>query len=151
MPAVGYLYQKPYDTYTIDQFIACQSDEEVCYNNLSFIDTVHYPDIGTEMHYNTYNVISDYIDELRDEYSVIVVLSDNELDKYIYRPKLLCHDIYGNGELAFIILSLNDICSTKEFTKNKLLMPRKSVMKEISKYLFNANRMAISKYNNKNS
>ena len=33
-----YDYQKPESTYTLDQFIACQSDISFCYNNLSFID-----------------------------------------------------------------------------------------------------------------
>ena len=40
MGAATYLYDylKPEETYTIDQFIECQSDNEACYNNLSFID-----------------------------------------------------------------------------------------------------------------
>jgi len=145
-----FLYQKAYNTYTIEQFISCQSDTEMCYNNTSFIDNVKYPELGLSINYNTYNVLSDYIDEIRSDYCVQVILSDDELEKYIYRPKLLCHDIYGNGELAFIILLTNDICSVKQFTKKKLLMPRKVIMSELCKYLFNSDRNAIIKYNQKN-
>ena len=29
----SYNYQKPESTYTLDQFIACQSDTNFCYNN----------------------------------------------------------------------------------------------------------------------
>ena len=37
MAGLEYTYAKPYNTYTLEQFIACQSDTSVCYNNLSFI------------------------------------------------------------------------------------------------------------------
>lgn len=138
-----YNYQQPQYTYTLEQFAACQSSETMSYHNLSFVDT------HDSIKFDTYNVLSDYIDELRDEYSVSVTLTDDELDQYKYRPKLLCHRIYGNGELAFIILLINDMCSVKDFTKKKLLMPRKQTMQNLVRYLFNANREAIQTYNNK--
>lgn len=144
MASTSYEYQKAYNTYTLDQYIACQSDNITCYNNLSFIDRIN------NIRYATYNVVSDYIDELRDEYCVKVVLTDNELNKYKYRPKLLCHDVYANGELAFIILLINDMCSVKEFTSATLLMPKKDVMTEVTKHLMNANRSSISEYNYQN-
>lgn len=135
---------KPHLTYTIEQFIQCQSDEIVCYNNLSFID--QYDGIK----FNTYNVLSDYIDEIREEYCKTVVLDKDQMIKYMYRPKLLCYDIYGNGELAFIILIINDMCSVKDFNKNTLLMPTKDNMAEITKYIYNASKEAIDIYNEKN-
>ena len=51
MGAATYLYDylKPEETYTIDQFIECQSDNEACYNNLSFIDQYN------GIKFNTYN------------------------------------------------------------------------------------------------
>lgn len=144
MPVLSYEYQKPTQTYTIDQFISCQSDSNVNYCNLSFIDRVG------RMRYTAANVISDYIDELRDEYCVTVELTDDELNKYSKRPKLLCHRIYGNGELFPIILIINDMWSIKQFTKKKLLMPTKIVMADICKRMLNANRAAIQKYNSIN-
>ena len=144
MASTSYEYQKPQYTYTLDQYIACQSDSNVCYNNLSFIDRIN------NIRYNTHNVTSDYIDELREEYCVRVALSDAQFEIYKYRPKLLCYDIYGNTELAFIILIINDICSTKEFTKKVLLMPKRATMTQITKSLMNSNKEAIKIYNSKN-
>ena len=141
----SYDYQKAYNTYTLDQYIACQSDTAVCYANLSFSD------IRDNIKYASYNVVSDYIDELRDEYCVTVTLSDEEADTYKYKPKLLCHNLYGNGELAFLILFINDMCSIKDFTKHKLLLPRKNTMIQLVKYLYNANKQSIDRYNAKNN
>ena len=59
MNNILYNYNKPQNTYTIDQFIQCQSDTNVCYNNLSFIDQ------RNSSNYNTYNLLSDYSVEFR--------------------------------------------------------------------------------------
>lgn len=139
-----YNFQKPYNTYTLDQFIACQSDSSICYNNLSFID--QYANIQ----FNTYNVLSDYVDEIRDNYCLPIELNDKQMVKYKYRPKLLCNDVYNDGELFFIILIINDMYTIKDFTKKKLLMPTKNNMNEIIKRMYNSNKQAISIYNEKN-
>ena len=70
--------------------------------------------------------------------------------KYIYKPKLLCYDIYGNGELAFIIMEINDMCNVKDFTKDLLLMPTKENMKLITKRIYNSDKNDIEIYNEKN-
>lgn len=139
-----YDYQKPEYTYTLDQFISCQSDSNFCYNNLSFIDQID------NIKYNTYNVVSDYIDELVEQYCVDVELTDDQAAKYKYRPKLLAYDIYGAQELYYIILIINDICSIKEFTKHKLKLPTKDNMTELCKAIMNSNRSDIQKYNANN-
>ena len=139
-----YDYQKPEKTWTLDQFIACQSDTAFCYNNLSFIDQID------NIKYSTYNVVSDYIDEMRDKYTTEIELTDEELTKYKYRPKLLCYDIYGAQELYYIILIINDICSIKEFTKKKIKLPTRDNMVELTKAIMNSNRADIQKYNDAN-
>ena len=60
MPAVNYIYSKPSETFTINQFIACQSDYEASYYNFSFIDTINYDYMNETIHYAAYNIISDY-------------------------------------------------------------------------------------------
>lgn len=140
-----YNYLKPENTYTLDQFIACQSDEAFCYNNLSFIDEIDNID------YCAYNVASDYIDELKENYCVNVVLSDEEMIKYRYRPKLLCYDVYGSQELYYIILIINDICSVKQFDKHNLVLPTKENMTEICKAILNSNKSDIAIYNAANT
>lgn len=144
MNNILYNYNKPQNTYTIDQFIQCQSDTNVCYNNLSFIDQ------RNSIKYNTYNVLSDYLDEIRENYCLKIKLDKDNMFKYKYRPKLLCYDIYGDGELAFIIMIINDICDVKEFTKDTLLMPTIENMQLITKRLYNANKNDIEVYNEKN-
>ena len=136
---------KPQETYTIDQFIQCQSDEEINYHNFSYIDK--YGNIE----YSTYNILSDYIEELRDDYGKLIILDKDQLVKYEYNPKLLCYDIYGNGELAFIILLLNDMCNIKEFNKNKIIMLTKADMANITKWIYNSNKKAMEIYNEKNN
>lgn len=144
MNNILYNYNKPQNTYTIDQFIQCQSDTNVCYNNLSFIDQ------RNSIKYNTYNVLSDYLDEIKENYCLKIKLDKDNMFKYKYRPKLLCYDIYGEGELAFIIMIINDICDVKEFTKDTLLMPTIENMQLITKRLYNANKNDIEVYNEKN-
>lgn len=146
MGATTYLYDyiKSEDTYTLDQYIECQSDDNACYNNLSFIDE------HDGIRFNTYNVLSDYIDEIRENYCMTIKLNTDQLFKYMYKPKLLCHDIYGNGELAFIIMEINDICNIKEFTKDTLLMPTKDNMNLITSRIFNSDKDDIKIYNEKN-
>lgn len=136
-----YDYQKPEYTYTLDQFISCQSDSNFCYNNLSFIDQID------NIKYNTYNVVSDYIDELVEQYCVDVELTDDQLAKYKYRPKLLAYDVYGAQELYYVILLINDMCSIKEFVKHRLKLPTKNNMVELCKSIMNSNRRDIQKYN----
>ena len=46
-----YDYQKPENTYTLEQFISCQSDSNFCYNNLSFIDQID------NIKYNVYHIL----------------------------------------------------------------------------------------------
>lgn len=146
MAAVSYEYQKPQNTYTIEQYINCQSDTLMCYYNSSFVDKVG------NVTYSSHNVVSDYLDELRsDNYCVLVELSDEQLAKYMYRPKLLCYDIYGNTELHFIILLINDMYSCKQFNKKKLLMPTQDMMKEIANKILNSNRAAIQTYAKNNA
>ena len=144
MNNILYNYNKPQNTYTIDQFIQCQSDTNVCYNNLSFIDQ------RNSIKYNTYNVLSDYLDEIRENYCLKIKLDKDNMFKYKYRPKLLCYDIYGDGELAFIIMIINDICDVKEFTKDTLLMPTKDNMNLITSRIFNSDKDDIEIYNEKN-
>ena len=141
----SYSYQQAATTYTLDDFIACQSDTMICYNNLSFID--YNEDYNIE--FATWNVYNDCIEEIKAMCKTIV-LSDDQLAKYIYKPKLLCYDIYSNGELYFLILGINDMYSIKQFKKKTLLMPTKTDMSSITKQLYNSNKVALQEYANTN-
>lgn len=133
----------PQNTSTIEEFINSGSGITITYYNLSFNDMLSN---GTVV--SVHNVISDYLDELKDA-AVYVSLNQDQQFKYMYKPKLLCSDLYGNPELYFIILLLNDMADVKEFTKPVIRMLNKTSMSELLTLIYNAEKQAISNYNNK--
>jgi len=131
----------PQDTTTIEEFVESGSDITITYPNLSFTDMMTN---GTWV--SVHNVISDYIDELRNA-CVNVSLTAEQQFMYFYKPKLLCYDMYGNPELYFIILLINDIADVKEFTNPVVKMLRKSHMSQLLTLIYNAEKQAIENYN----
>ena len=132
----------PQNTTTIEEFVASGSNISISYQHLSFLRTL---DNGTSL--SLLNVISDYIEEIRNA-CVNVSLDQAQQFKYFYKPKLLCYDIYGNPELYYIILLINDMTDVKEFTKPVIKMPRKTHMSEIISIIYNSNKQAIEDFNN---
>ena len=100
----------PEKTTTIESFVQSGKSVTISYFSLSFIDMV-----SNGSWVSVLNVINDYIPELLDE-AVTVELTTEQQQVYFYKPKLLCYDVYGNPELYFIILLLNDMSDVKEFT-----------------------------------
>lgn len=139
--AESYRYLKPTETYTLDQYIASDSENVMNYINTSYLEKINH------IKFSVYNIMSDYIEDLHKDYCVKVELSNDELMKYRYKPKLLCHDIYKNGELAYLILLINDMYSVKQFTKSTLLLPRTGDIKEICECILNSNGASIDRYN----
>lgn len=133
----------PQNTSTIEEFINSGSGITITYYNLSFNDMLSN---GTVV--SVHNVVSDYLDELKDA-AVYVSLNQDQQFKYMYKPKMLCSDLYGNPELYFIILLLNDMADVKEFTKPVIRMLSKNSMSELLTLIYNAEKQAISNYNNK--
>lgn len=133
----------PRDTITIEQFIESGRSTTINYFNLSMVD---------QMVNNTWvsvlNVVNDYITELRNA-CVNVELSQKEQFKYFYKPKLLCYDVYGNPELYFIILLINDMADVKEFTKPRLKLLKKDHMATVASLIYNAEKASIDSYNSK--
>lgn len=137
----SYSYLNAKNTYTLDQFKACDSEDEMCHINTSFLERIGH------IKQSIYNIVDDYLDDLINDFSVKVELSDAELARYKYKPKLLCYDIYGSQEVYFILLLLNDMYSVKQFNKKNLKMITRADMKEICDAILNNNDEAIKKYN----
>lgn len=133
----------PQETSTIEEFIESGSGVTISYPTLSFTDMLSN---GTWV--SVHNVINDYIDELRNA-CINVELNTEQQFKYFYKPKLLCLDMYGNPELYFILLLINDMADVKEFTKPVIKMLRKSHMSEVLTLIYNAEKKAIDGYNDK--
>lgn len=66
------------------------------------------------------------------EKCVTVTLSDEEADVYKYNPYKLSYDIYNTTELWFIICMINDVIHPASFTKNKLLLLKKTDLRVIN-------------------
>ena len=132
----------PQNTTTIEDFVIAGQNISISYQNLSFLRKLNN---GTSL--SMLNVIADYIEEIRNV-CVNVSLDQTQQFKYFYKPKLLCSDIYGNPELYYIILLINDIVDVKEFTKPVIKMPRKTHMSDIISMIYNANKEDIDSFNN---
>lgn len=132
----------PQNTTTIEDFVTAGQNISISYQNLSFLYTLTN---GTSL--SILNVIADYIKEIQNA-CVNVSLDQAQQFKYFYKPKLLCSDIYGNPELYYIIMLINDIVDVKEFTKPIIKMPRKAHMSDIISMIYNANKEDIDNFNN---
>lgn len=131
----------PQATKTIPQFIEAGKGVTISYYNMSFSEI-----LSNGTHVSTLNVVSDYLTELRNA-CVTVDLSKEEQNAYFYKPKLLCYDIYGNPELYFIILLINDMADVKEFTKPSIKLLKKDHMNTLISYIYNAEKTAMDKHN----
>lgn len=108
-------------TFTLDQFADSKSSNDISYYSMSLLEK----DPINNIEYDVFNVISDYMSELK-AMSKEVILSEQEYYTYRFRPKLLANYLYGNGELYFIILWLNDMWSVKDFNKSKIKLIKNS-------------------------
>lgn len=133
----------PETTTTIEEFIKSGSNITVSYPTFTFKDILTN---GTMV--AIHDVINDYIVELRNA-CVNVRLTQEQQWTYLYKPKLLCYDVYGNPELYFIILLINDMADVKEFSKPTIKMLKKEHMNEILTLIYNAEKQYIDEYNDK--
>lgn len=129
-------------TYTIEQFISMGSSEKLSYENFSLFEK---DENGNP--FLTYNVLNDYLDEL-NQLADTVLLDNKSYNKYKYKPKLFCYDIYGSQELYFVLLALNGMCSIKEFDAKKIKAIRANILSDALSYIYNAEKNNITKNRN---
>lgn len=93
------------------------------------------------------NVIRDYIYELK-QLSNKIELTDEDVEKYKYKPKLMSADLYGTTEYYYIILMLNNMYDQKSFVniKNLNLLGKKQLQECISE-IYSSESANIEKYN----
>ena len=128
-------------TYTLADFIASGKMNTVDYDQFSYKDLVSN---GTEV--SILNVVNDYMREIKDV-AVKVELSTQEYLKYRYKPKLLCRDVYGNGEVYYVIMLLNGRIDVKDFDIHELLVLRKADMNTLLTQIYNAEYKWMQEYN----
>lgn len=134
--------QVPSRTCTLDDFVNAKPSGQLSYYYLSLLE----PDTAHRIEFDVYNVMSDYIQDLKDM-STVVTLSEQEYLRYRFRPKLLADFLYGNGELYYIILWLNDIWSVKDFNFREVRLISKSQMSQALSSINGSEKSFIDSYN----
>ena len=95
-----------------------------------------------------FNIVQDYINELKDE-AITITFTDKEYYKYKYKPRLLSAYLYGSTEFFSIILQLNDIASEKEFTKKSIKLIPADTMKSLLEKIYIAEQNYLTSYNSR--
>lgn len=135
------MIDKPYKSYTIEEFIQYQGVSKLNYEDYCLHEKESFLNIIS------YNILDDYLDELK-LISKTIELSDTEYIKYLYKPRILAYDIYGDPELFFIILKLNNLCSSKEFNLKKLKLIPKDTLLEILSIIYNSEKNVLQRNSN---
>lgn len=129
-------------TFTLDQFADSKSSNTVSYYSMSLLEK----DPQNNIEYDVFNVVSDYMNELK-AMAKEVTLSEDEYYTYRFKPKLLAHYLYGNGELYFIILWLNDMWSVKDFNLRTLKLIKNSELAQALSSINASEKSFIKAYN----
>lgn len=135
------MIDKPYKSYTIEEFIQYQGVSKLNYEDYCLHEKESFLNIIS------YNILDDYLDELK-LISKTIELSDTEYIKYLYKPRILAYDIYGDPELFFIILKLNNLCSSKEFNLKKLKLIPKDTLLEVLSIIYNSEKNVLQRNSN---
>lgn len=123
-------------TSTIQDFINSAPSNSITYESTSFLEKF------TTLTLVSYNIFNDYIEEMLD-LSVSVTLSDEEYNRYMFRPKLLAYDVYGSTEVYFLIMLLNNICNVKEFNFKKVKMLRVEDLEKVISAVYNSEKYRL--------
>ena len=132
---------------SIKAFIATKPIISTDYSNMSFIEE------RESIQFAVGNIVTDdYFPELKAK-AVKVYLSDKEIQKYKYRPKMLAYDVYDNTELYYIILRINDLYNAKDFNLSKkyVYLLSKKDLKEFLADLYTFNNTNILAFNSKHT
>ena len=68
---------------------------------------------------NTLSILNNYMYFLK-QYITEIKLDINEIQKYAYKPKLLCYDIYNTIEYYDLILRVNNMDSVMDFSPENI-------------------------------
>ncbi len=71
---------------------------------------------GNRRIYNWDSLVDKYLDVIKNS-MIPVVLTEKELNQYRYRPRQYCHEVYGDVELWFILLRVNNMLTSSDFNR----------------------------------
>lgn len=135
------------DTTTVELLISVgKVSNDPNYNKFSYKTQLNLQD-GSKAVFPLYNVIWDYQENmLKDAFTT--QLTDNEFQRYKYKPKLLAEDLYGNPEVYYIILILNDMMEEGEFDSKIIKLLSRDDMQKYLTSIYNSEYMNLSKHGN---
>jgi hypothetical protein len=122
-------------TFTLTDFIEAGQSDQLTYDTFSLFNELNGVSIAT------YNIVSDYLSELKQ--TCVQIPKENitvdQLARYKYNPDLLAYDLYGSTQLDFVILFINDMIDPKDFDIKTIKLIRASVMKQLLSDVYNTN------------
>lgn len=123
------------DNYTMSATISAGSKKAITNYKTSILAAVKDGDDIIE--YPTNNLLYEYLDEINPVRSVYNMTED-EYTRYCMRPDLFCYDIYGDQDLEWIILALNNILSPSDFTKKSVYYINEQYISKLMSTIINA-------------
>lgn len=131
------------ETYTVEDFIELGKDiDDIQYSKFAILSKA-VDGVNNPILYAEHNVIYDYEEEFK-KLVLDVEMTDEEFQKYRFKPKLLAYDLYGSTELFFTILYTNGMCSIKDFNRKKIKLIKKTDMIELLEAIYNAEQNYIT-------
>jgi hypothetical protein len=123
---------------TIDDFIASGKDAPLLtYYNFSILQVEYSTDKTIRFDFTSDNLITDYLDIFKEN-AQEVKMTTLEQRKYYYNPDLLSYDLYGTTELDFVIMLMNGVIDSKEFTIPTLKLIPKTTLINLMSSVYNA-------------
>lgn len=127
---------------TLDSFIEQGKEMPLTYSKLCLTEVDDKGVIRI-----VYNLLDDYSEDL-EEYLVEVNLTDEEVIKYKYKPKVLAFDAYGKTDYYSFILYFNKLSSIKEFTleSKKIKMMKTNTLAKVLSAILTSENKTIKAY-----
>lgn len=75
--------------------------------------------------YNRMSVLDNYSDILKKHYQKIE-LTDDQMNTYRYNPRLFCYDYYGSVDWTQVLLRINNMHTSMDFTRKRFLSFKES-------------------------
>lgn len=132
-------------TSTLEEFVESRTSSSISYQTFSLVEMLDF-DNDIKIEFPAYTVLNDYYDDMK-RLSVSITLTEEQYLQYRFRPKLLADYLYGNGELSFIILMLNELVSAKDFDMRIVKLISKSDLNEFLTLVRSAETEFVKEYN----
>lgn len=132
-------------TSTLEEFVESKTSSSISYQTFSLVEMLDFDD-DIKIEFPAFTVLNDYYDDMK-RLSVVIELTDEQYNQYKFRPKLLADYLYGNGELSFIILMINELISAKDFDLRTLKLISKSKLNDFLTLVRSAETNFIKEYN----